>query len=294
MGGSFWETEYLGSPEYRSGQWQVSFIPPSEADLGTFSFRVRFGDGEDESAWAYSNGSFLLKNNPPSVDIKNSGLQEDKTVSFSATVSDSEDSRSSLSYLWDFDDGDTSTSDGPLHTFEKSGTYTVSLTVTDSDGAEITDTSEIIIEGDVGIADQDETGDMVTLVILLVVVAIIVVLVLVLLLRKKKKKPEETRLPETTQGVVQPVTAPPPPTYETPSPPPPSQKTPPPPPPKVQPPAPSPTSPPIHTPQIAITQAQSQKNIKCPKCKQTFKIPLTKGTQRITCPHCGTSGNISL
>jgi DNA-directed RNA polymerase subunit RPC12/RpoP len=282
LGGTLWKTEYLGIPSYQSGQWQISFVPLSEADLGSYSFRVRFSDGEDESAWAYSNGSFLVKNNPPSVDIINSGLQDDKTVSFSATVSDPEDSKSSLSYLWDFGDGETSTSDGPVHTFDKSGTYTISLTVTDSDGSEITDTSEIIIEGEAGIADQDETGDMVTLVILLGVVAIIVVLVLVLLLRKKK--PEETWLPETTHGVVQPVTAPPPPTYETPSPPPP----------KAQPPAPQQTVPLIPAAQGAEKQAQFKKSIKCPKCNQTFKIPFKKGMQRITCPHCGISGNIKL
>jgi PKD repeat protein len=37
-------------------------------------------------------------------------------------------------YLWDFDDGNTSTDQNPIHTFKRSGTYFVRLTVTDDDG----------------------------------------------------------------------------------------------------------------------------------------------------------------
>ena len=37
-------------------------------------------------------------------------------------------------YLWDFGDGTTSTERNPRHTFDKEGTYTASLTVTDSKG----------------------------------------------------------------------------------------------------------------------------------------------------------------
>jgi hypothetical protein len=263
FGGSFWETEYLGSPGYQSEQWQVSFTPPADANLGSFSFRVKFNDGDDESAWAYSNGSFLVKNNPPSVEIKNSGLQDDKTVLFSATVSDSEDSRSSLSFLWDFGDEGTSPSDGPLHTFEKPGTYSVTLTVTDSDGSETTDTSELIIEGGAGVDDQGETGNAIPLVILLVVVAIVIVLILLFLMRKKKKEGNVLLPSETTTLASAPST-------------PPS------------------SIPPSSESHPQPETVQFKKTIKCPNCKGAFQIPFKKGPQKITCPHCGTSGNISL
>jgi len=39
------------------------------------------------------------------------------------------------SWLWDFDDTNTSTSQNPVHTYASAGTYTVRLTVTDNDGA---------------------------------------------------------------------------------------------------------------------------------------------------------------
>jgi hypothetical protein len=263
FGGSFWETEYLGSPVYQSGQWQVSFTPPADANLGSFSFRVKFNDGDDDSSWAYSNDSFLVKNNPPSVDIENSGIQDEKSVLFSAIVSDPEDSRSSLSYKWDFGDGGSSTNNGPLYTYKKSGTYTVTLTVTDSEGTETIDTSEIIIEGGAAVGDQGEVGDVVPLVILLVVVVIVIVLILLLLMRRKKPEVAEALPPETPQQV--------PALLET------------------------PTSAPVTSPPLGRTgQAQFKKTIKCPNCKGAFQVPFKKGPQKITCPHCGTSGNISL
>lgn len=40
-----------------------------------------------------------------------------------------------VSWAWAFGDGNTSTSQNPVHTYATSGTYTVQLTVTDSDGA---------------------------------------------------------------------------------------------------------------------------------------------------------------
>ncbi len=44
------------------------------------------------------------------------------------------------SYLWDFGDGKTSTNANPLHKYEKAGSYTISLTVTDDRGNTATQT----------------------------------------------------------------------------------------------------------------------------------------------------------
>lgn len=51
-----------------------------------------------------------------------------------------------LSYFWDFDDGQTSTSAVPVHTFPGAGTYNVSLTTVHADECEWTSFQTIIIE----------------------------------------------------------------------------------------------------------------------------------------------------
>ncbi|WP_162418554.1 PKD domain-containing protein, partial [Cyclobacterium roseum] len=55
------------------------------------------------------------------------------TIQFDA--SESEANGSIVAYAWDFDDESSSTMVSPVHTFTSPGTYTVSLTVTDDNGA---------------------------------------------------------------------------------------------------------------------------------------------------------------
>ena len=62
----------------------------------------------------------------------------DYTVSFSAVVTDAN------SYHWDFGDGNTSTEATPVHEYEMSGSYTVTLTVK-GDGGEVTSTTVVEI-----------------------------------------------------------------------------------------------------------------------------------------------------
>ncbi len=49
------------------------------------------------------------------------------------------------SWRWDFGDGTTSTTRSPVHAYEQSGTYTVTLTVVDSEGGEATITKPVVI-----------------------------------------------------------------------------------------------------------------------------------------------------
>ncbi len=62
-------------------------------------------------------------------------------MSFSVQVSDVEGD--DVTYLWDFGDGSTSEEASPTHEYSESGTYTVTVTVTDQRGAVSTDTLEV-------------------------------------------------------------------------------------------------------------------------------------------------------
>ena len=59
------------------------------------------------------------------------------------TGSNSTDDIGIVSYLWNFDDGTTSTEVDPIKTFATAGTYIVTLTVTDAEG--LTDNDSITI-----------------------------------------------------------------------------------------------------------------------------------------------------
>lgn len=74
---------------------------------------------------------------PPSITEIDAEVNE-YTVNFSAVVTEAS------SYLWDFGDGNTSTQEAPVHTYEMSGAYTVTLTVT-GDGGEATSTIDVEI-----------------------------------------------------------------------------------------------------------------------------------------------------
>jgi hypothetical protein len=276
--GSTWETTYLGNPVYSNGKWQVSFSPPVGAQSGDYSFHVKFSDGVEESNWMPIFNALEVKNHLPSVSIETEGDQEGDTVIFAATVSDSEDSTSSLTFLWDFGDSETSSSESPTHTYEESGTYTVTLTVTDDDGGETMDTTSITVEvePDSEPGPDGDTEDGFPLWILLLVIICIVVVILLFLLLKRKKPEEPVEAWPQEAGAVE--------ETQTPEAPP-------------APPLPPPLMTTPHAPPPIESQPGSEKitkNIKCPSCQNNFDIELVPGTQRITCPHCGTSGNITI
>ncbi|HLK09809.1 MAG TPA: PKD domain-containing protein [Candidatus Binatia bacterium] len=69
------------------------------------------------------------------------------------TASVEEESGGPFSFKWDFGDGQTSTEQNPVHTYDKVGEYTATLTVTDQKGNKGSDEIDIFVETD------EDTGD---------------------------------------------------------------------------------------------------------------------------------------
>ena len=81
---------------------------------------------------------------PPTVSVypASSTGYSPLTVAFSATVNGGSPP---YSYYWDFGDGYVSTQASPTHTFTVSGTYEVSLSVTDSQSESSTGYSSVVV-----------------------------------------------------------------------------------------------------------------------------------------------------
>lgn len=67
-------------------------------------------------------------------------------VQFTASVEEEEGGP--WTFAWDFGDGNKSTEQNPVHTYDKVGEYTATLTVTDQKGNKGTDEIDIFVETD--------------------------------------------------------------------------------------------------------------------------------------------------
>jgi PKD repeat protein len=83
--------------------------------------------------------------NPPAADAgADKNATKDVAVTFDG--SNSTDDNGIVSYSWDFGDGTAVASDvSPVHTYATAGTYTVTLTVTDTIGQTDSDTMEVVV-----------------------------------------------------------------------------------------------------------------------------------------------------
>jgi len=100
------------------------------------------------------------------------------SILFSSSGSSDPDTDDSIAtHYWDFGDGETSNEENPTHQYSKAGKYTVTLIVTDQNGEEGTDNSDVLIK-----TKQTEESPGYE-----IILAIIAMLFISVILRKRKR-----------------------------------------------------------------------------------------------------------
>lgn len=116
--------------------------------LSEFEMFIKFIDSKDAGlAWYYRliPAGYV----PPTANFDFS--LEGKTATFTNT------SVGTVSYEWDFGDGNTSTAENPVHTYQENGTYDVTLTASNSAGASSTISKSVLV-AEISVSEAALTG----------------------------------------------------------------------------------------------------------------------------------------
>ncbi len=122
------------------------------ASAGVYNVTLTVIDDEGQVGHATTGAGVPGVSIPPPINVTDNRLpvvnftwevdpEIDGTINFYANAFDPDGTIAS--YFWNFGDGNTSSSPNPSHTYERGGQYTVTLIVTDDNGAQ--NSTEIII-----------------------------------------------------------------------------------------------------------------------------------------------------
>jgi len=109
------------------------------SDNGFYSVTLTVTDNDGATASAHATKIVMNRSPVASFTETAETVDTDETISFDASESSDPDG-TIVTYSWDFGDGTKGTGVSVQHAYSQDGTYTVTLTVTDDDGA--TDTAK--------------------------------------------------------------------------------------------------------------------------------------------------------
>ncbi len=120
--------------------------------IGVYNVSLTISD--DDGLTDTINKWITISASPPTADF--SWIPDNPETFQNVNFTDlSEDDGTIVSWLWDFDDGTTSTMQNPTHQFNDNGVYNVALQVGDDDGATDTITKQIMVANQPPNANND-------------------------------------------------------------------------------------------------------------------------------------------
>lgn len=138
------------------------------ASAGTYTVSLTVSEADGDSDTTTQSITVSALNEPPvaKASVNPTTANEGDTVNFDGSGSSDSDGTIE-SYEWDFGDGTTGTGVSTTHVYADDGTYTVTLTVTDDNGATGTDTATVTINNvaptvDAGLDQVVNEGDTVS------------------------------------------------------------------------------------------------------------------------------------